>query len=257
MALCVAFLSTTLLAKDSASAAVNWPGDKPVLHFEIGKFVKEGSNQNRNVFSIDVLVKNVSTAKISSATFHLYLLDQKKTRIADHWITLTSVKPGDTVKTVITTQTVGTPVEFTVAPDHLPAELASLMGPTLIATSIDSVPSGAKVSVDGNAAGITPVVVSLAAGTHTLAFEKDGYKAGSSSLTVAPDQASGRTITVDLGGAVRDTLELRDGTLVTGDLKSINDDEVVLQTGTGVQKYPRATVKRISLVDREAATGAN
>src|SRR3954454_22465542 len=96
VAVCLLALSSTFLF--AADAALDWPADKPVLHFEIGRFNKAGSFGNRNVYNIDVVTKNVSATRVSYATFHLYLLDAQKTRIAEHWITLTNVDAGATVK---------------------------------------------------------------------------------------------------------------------------------------------------------------
>ncbi|ABF41666.1 PEGA domain protein [Candidatus Koribacter versatilis Ellin345] len=244
-------LSSTILF--AADAALDWPADKPVLHFEIGKFNKAGSFGNRNVFNIDVVTKNVSATRISYATFHLYLLDAQKTRIAEHWVTLTNVDPGATVKSVITSQVVGVPVEFAVAADHLPQELAYLNGPTTTSVTIETIPSGANLTVDGTAAGKTPVTMSVAVGSHAIAFSKDGFAGDTATLSVAADQAAGKTYSFELGGALHDTVELRDGTIISGDVIAVSESEIVVRGSDGEQKYVRALVKRVSFVEKTEA----
>jgi len=246
----LAISSTILFAADSA---LDWPAEKPVLHFEIGRFNKAGSFGNRNVFNIDVVTKNVSAARISYATFHLYLLDARKTRIAEHWITLTNLQPGATVKSVITSQVVGMPVEFSVAADRLPQELAYLNGPQTVSVTIETIPSGANLMVDGTAAGKSPVTMSVAVGSHVIALSKDGYPGDSATITVAANQAAGKTYSFELSGALHDTVELRDGTIISGEVVAMNESEVVVQTSDGQQRYVRALVKRVSFVEKAEA----
>jgi hypothetical protein len=247
----LAVTATGTFAKDAPVSPVDWPTDNPIMHFEIGKFVKTGSYHNQNVFNIDVVAKNVSSKKISNISFRVYLEDKAKIRIGDAWISLTNVGPGETVKMVVTSQTLGTPTSFSIAPDHLPEELAYLAPSKVISTIVYSVPSGAKLAVDGKAAGLTPVEVKLTVGTHHLTFEKDGFSPGNFPMVVTANQLPGGSVSFELGAAQRDTVELRDGTVLTGDLQYINDTEVVMQIGGGLQKYSRNLVKKVLLVERE------
>jgi len=50
---------------------------------------------------------------------------------------------------------------------------------------VDSQPRGAKILVDGKAAGVTPKSLVLAAGDRTITLEKSGYKTFKKTLTVA------------------------------------------------------------------------
>lgn len=246
-----------LCAKDSAPA-VQWPDDHPVLRFQMVKCFRESEYKNRSVFNIELVVKNVSSTTVSSASFHLYLLDKSKVRVSDNWISINALHAGETVKRVVTAQALGSPSDFTVAPDELGQELAYLAPAKLISTTIDSIPSGAKVSADGKPLGVTPVEVGLAVGAHSLTFEKAGFATGTYPLKVAPDQVSGGRVTFELNGAQFDMVELRDGSMVTGRLQRIDDTEVVLETSAGLQKYARNAVKRVSLVQRPApASPAN
>ena len=255
--LLVSIWSLSCLAKDAPFLPVDWPVENPVLHCEIGKFVKTSGYQNQNIYNIDVVVKNVSTKKISSGSFRIYLEDKQKIRIGDGWISLTNVRPGETLKMVVTAQTLGTPAAFSIAPDHLPEELAYLAPPKMVSMTVYSVPSGAKLSVDGKALGVTPVSVKLAVGSHTLNFEKEGFSPGNFPMSVSPDQLPGGSISFELGGAQHDTVELRDGTVLTGDLQYISATEVVMQIGGNLQKYSRNMVKKVLFVEREIPAQVN
>jgi PEGA domain-containing protein len=247
----VAAISTFGFAADAAPG-IDWPSDKPVLHFDIAQYTKTGSYQNRNVYNLDIVVKNVSNTKISNSSFHLYLLNKLKARISDNSIYVNNLQPGETLKRLIIVQAAGLPSEFAVDPEQLSDELSYLAPSKLIATTIDSVPSGAQLSVDGSPAGTTPVEVKLTVGTHKLSLEKEGFTRGSFPITIRADQLGGGTATFELGGAQHDSVELRDGTMVTGHIQSMDEAEIVMDTPAGVQKYSRDTIKRISLVEKQA-----
>ena len=58
--------------------------------------------------------------------------------------------------------------------------------PALQATlDITSNPSGAEISVDGNFVGDTPSELAVAAGVHTIAISKHGFKPWERKLTVS------------------------------------------------------------------------
>lgn len=56
----------------------------------------------------------------------------------------------------------------------------------------------------------------------------------------------------ELGSAAHDTLELRDGSVVSGDVQSMSATEVVIRVGGVLQHLNRNQVKRIILIQREA-----
>jgi hypothetical protein len=251
--LLVCCFSLAAFGKDAPIAPIDWPSANPVLHFDILKTSKNSSYQNQNYYSIELAVKNVSQKRITNASFRLYLVDKHKIRIGDGWISITNLHPAETIKIQVNAQTLGTPAELSVVADRLPDELAYLAPPKLISTTVYSVPSGAKLRVDGELVGTTPISVKLAVGTHVLGFDKEGFSPGTFPMTVAADQLPGGSVTFELGGAQRDTVELRDGTVLTGDLQYINATEVVLQIGGNLQKYSRNLVKKVMLVEREMA----
>jgi hypothetical protein len=121
----------------------------------------------------------------------------------------------------------------------------------LISVKIISVPDGAKLKIDGQDAGLTPYMARLRPGSHTLEFSKDGYATGSTPLEIAPDELPGGSITFELGGLSRDTVELRDGTVLLGDVLSMSMTEVKIRVAGQDQTYDRNRVKKIMLVERE------
>ena len=55
---------------------------------------------------------------------------------------------------------------------------------------------------------------------------------------------------MELGGISRDTVELRDGTVVLGDVVSVSMTSVIVRTEGKEQTYDRNQVKKILLVER-------
>jgi hypothetical protein len=70
-------------------------------------------------------------------------------------------------------------------------------------------------------------------------------------LEVAADQVSGGSVSYELGASARDTVELRDGSVLVGDVEALNATELALRIGGSIQHLDRNRVKRISLVPRE------
>ena len=164
---------------------------------------------------------------------------------------LSNIRSGETVKLPVTAETAGTPASISVSAKELPPDLQGFAPPKEISLTVYSVPSEAKLTVDGKEAGITPAAVHLTVGSHMLAFEKQGYAKGTFPLVISPDQLAGGTVTFELGSSAHDTIELRDGTVITGDLQSIDATQVVIDVGGKPQKFERNQVKRVVLVQRE------
>jgi hypothetical protein len=58
-------------------------------------------------------------------------------------------------------------------------------------------------------------------------------------------------VSYELGSAARDTIELRDGSVLTGDLISISATQVQVRVGGNTQNFDRNQVKRILLTERD------
>jgi hypothetical protein len=113
-----------------------------------------------------------------------------------------------------------------------------------------SVPAGANFKVDGEDQGTTPKVVDFTIGSHTIDFTKEGYAPGSTPLEVSADELPGGSVSLELGGMSQDTVELRDGRNLLGDVISMSLTEVVVRVDGKDQKFDRNQVKKIILVER-------
>jgi hypothetical protein len=211
-----------------------------------------GSYGKQNSYEIDVTAQNLWTKTIPSAEFFVYFYDKNKVRIGDGWMDFTNVSPQQTVKIPLHAAVIGTPQTISVAPRSLPAELAPAAPPKEISINIYSVPSGASLRVDGKDLGLTPVAAKLTVGSHTLTFNKEGYSPGTFPLAISADQLAGGTVTYELGRSGHDTVELRDGSVLSGDVESMDATQVVIEIGGKAQNIDRNQVKRISLIPREA-----
>jgi len=223
-------LSAFSFAKD-ALPTVNWPADKPLFQFTISKLNRVGTYQGQQTYTLDLAVVNTSGKRISQASFTFYLFDKQQVRIGQGYIDISNVSANETVKMQVNAQAIGTPASFSIIAQHLPPELAGAAPPKLIAVTVYSVPSGARLSVDGKEIGVTPIAAQVTAGSHTLAFNKEGYNTGTFPMVIAPDQLSGGSVSFELGSAAHDTIELRDGSVVNGDLQSIDGTTVVVMVG--------------------------
>jgi hypothetical protein len=236
----VALISTSM-AKDAPLTLV-WPEDKPTVKFTFGKLQQMSSYGGQNTYVSDVVVENLTDKAIPSSTFTLYGYDKNHIRIVDGRVIVSDLDPQQQVKLHLQFNSSGVPVTFAIS------QKAAVK---IIALRVISVPAGAKLKVDGQDAGVTPVMVKLAVGGHTLDLMKEGYASGSTPLEVTPDELPGGSITIELGGLSRDTVELRDGTVLLGDVLSMSITSVVLNVDGKEQTLDRNTVKKMMLVERQ------
>ena len=241
-----------LSAKEPPAQVIVWPeSGASVVRFSLGKFKGLGGSGSQHLYSIDTTVENLWGKKIAAAEFSLYLFDKNKVRIGEGFISLSNVDPGQTVKFETTVSTSGTPVSITLAPRSLPEELQSFLPPKVISITVNSLPQGADLKVDGTESGSTPKIVKVNPGKHVLEFTKQGYNPGKYAFEVGPNDVSGGHVSYELGMSSRDTVELRDGSILNGDLESVSATEVVVLVGGNAQHLNRNQVKRILLVERD------
>ena len=100
-----------------------------------------------------------------------------------------------------------------------------------ISITVNSVPQGADVKVDGQPLGTTPKIVQISAGKHILEFTKEGFNVGRFPLEIAPNDISGGSVSYELGTSAHDTVELRDGSVLSGDVESVSATEVIVRIG--------------------------
>jgi hypothetical protein len=187
----------------------------------------------------------------------LYLYDKNKTRIGEAVMTLSNVASGETVKFQTTVGASGPPASLSVVGRYLPKELGgSAPAAKIVSMTVNTIPQGAATKLDGEDVGITPKIVRVAVGKHVLEFSKEGFNPGKFPFEIGPDDASGGSVSFELGTSAHDTIELRDGTVVTGDLVSVSGMDIVIKVGGTDQSLNRNQVKRILLVEREVPSSA-
>src|SRR5207248_6920219 len=113
------------------------------------------------------------------------------------------------------------------SPRSLPSELQSYLPPKAISITVNSVPQGGTLKVDGTEAGVTPKIIQVTPGKHILEYSKDGFNAGHFPLEITPDDTSGGSVSYELGASAHDTIVLRDGSVLSGDVESMSANEVL------------------------------
>lgn len=96
-----------------------------------------------------------------------------------------------------------------------------------------------------------PEKTRLALGKHVLEFSKQGFNTGKFPLGIGADDVSGGSVSYELGNSAHDTVELRDGNVLTCDVESMSATEVVISIGGARQHLDRNQVKRMLLVERD------
>jgi hypothetical protein len=250
LALLVVFGVVPTKAKSEPTLVMLWPDETaPTLRLTFGKFRQIGAYAGQLSFVSDVTVENMSSKPIPRASFTVYLLDKARVRIGDGVLHVSDLGPGQQARVAFQCNAVGIPGTLS-----LSARNDSSGVPTSLRTiplKVVSVPPGATLKVDGQHAGVTPTLVNLTVGAHTLEFSKEGYATGSTPVEVTQDELPGGSITFELGGLSRDTVELRDGAGLLGDVISMSMTSVVIRVNGKDQPYARNLVKKIILVERE------
>jgi PEGA domain-containing protein len=250
------FFALLLAARSSAKdqpQVILWPDSGATLvRFSFGKLKEIASAGGHHSYTIDTKAENLWGKVISSASFSLYLFDKNKARVGEGYISLNNVGIGETIKFQIAMDSSGVPASFGLSPRDLPPGMGP---PTLrkkVSITVNSVPQGAVLTVDGAEVGTTPKVIEVGAGKHRLQFSKEGFNSGSFPLELGANDVSGGSVSYELGSSVHDTVDLRDGSVISGDVESVSATEVVVRIAGKDAHYDRNQVKRILLIEREA-----
>jgi hypothetical protein len=134
-----------------------------------------------HTYLTDTIAENVSDKTNGNANFSLYVFDKSNARIGEGYINLANVGPGQTVKFQITLPASGNPVSVAV----------SASAPRSLSITVNSVPQGAVLKVDGKEVGTTPKIIEVAIGKHVLEFSKEGFNSGKFPLEMTSHDASG------------------------------------------------------------------
>ena len=229
-------------AKDIPFQVITWPDSgPPAVRFTFSKFKEIGGMGKERTYITETVAENLSGKTITNANFSLYVFDKNNARIGEGYVNLTNVSAGQTVKFQITLSASGTPASLAV----------TTSAPRTVSITVNSVPQGAVLKVDGKDAGTTPKIIEVAIGKHILEFSKEGFNPGKFPLEITSRDASGGSVSYELGSAAHDTIELRDGSVLSGDLVSVVGMQVQVRIGGNTQTFDRNQVKRILLTERE------
>jgi len=260
IALCFAFLVPLTFAKDKKDAAqpiiLLWPDqNNPTLRVTFGRFTQLAAYNGQLSLESPVLIENMSGKRIPEASLTVYMMDKDGVRVGSGMLSTSDLEPGQQVRVAFQVFSVGIPASLKlVARNNLSGVPTSLR---TVPLKVISVPPAANLKVDGRDVGITPITVPMGIGNHTLSFSKEGYAAGSTPVDIKADEAPGGSITFELGGLAEDNVELRDGSVLKGDVLSVSMTQVEVRVNGKDQTYDRNQVRKIILVQRESVPQAS
>jgi hypothetical protein len=240
-------LASTMAFAKKSELVMTWPQDNPTLKLTFSNFQNMGSFGGKSTLVSDVVVQNLTSKVMPRATFDVSLLDKNKVRIGTGLLVVDDLNPGQSAKVQFQCAAVGQPATLSIAAHNSAGVPTSTR---LIPIMIISVPPGATLRVDDKLVGTTPITVRMMSGTHDLELQKDGFAVAKTPLDLNPDEAPGGSITITLGGLADDTIELRDGSILKGDVVSMTLESVVINVQGKEQTFDRNQVKKIFLVER-------
>jgi hypothetical protein len=235
----------------AADTVLTWPTNAKdaMLRFTMGKLRQISSISGQSDYLGEALAENLSTKAIPSASFYLYVLDKNGKRVGEGYLEVTDLAAGQRAKIPVSVHAMGSFASMELQPQHLPSD-----EPMKVKMSITSVPSGASLKLDSQESGVTPQVLSIAPGKHVLEFGKEGYATESTPLEIAENALPG-SVTLELSPLRLDTVVLRDGTVLLGDLVSVTGTGVAINVKGRHARLERNRVARIVLGQRKPAVG--
>ena len=248
---------TTLLLLWAASAlaadtVLTWPpnGKDAIVRFTVGKLRQVSSASGQSDYLGEALAENLSAKPISSASFYLYLLDKSGKRVGEGYLEVTNLAAGQRAKIPVSVHTMGSYASMELQPQHLPSD-----EPFKVKMRITSVPSGATIKLDSQESGVTPQMLPIAPGKHVLEFSKEGFTNASTPVEVVANSMPG-SVEIELNPMTLDTVVLRDGTTLVGDVASMTATAINLNVKGKPTKLDRTRVARIVLGQHKRSTTA-
>ena len=239
-------VSTFAFAK-KPDLVMMWPPESPTLKLTFGTFREVGSYLGKLSLVSDVTVQNLTAKSMPRAAFNVSLLDRNNVRLGNGLLIIEDLNPGQSAKVQFQCNSVGQPAMLNLAANNSGGVPTSTKA---IPITIISVPPGATLKVDNQTMSMTPVTVRMMGGTHNLELHKEGYADAKTPLDVNPDEAPGGSITITLGGIASDVIELRDGSILNGDVLSMSLESVVINVQGNQQTFDRNKIKKMFLVER-------
>ncbi len=236
----------------AADTVLTWPkdGNNTMLRFTLGKLRQVNSVSGQTDYLGEALAENLSAKAIPSASFYLYLLDKSGKRVGEGYLEVTNLAAGQRAKIAVSAHTLGSFSSMELQPQHLPSD-----EPMKVKMNITSVPSGASLKLDSQESGVTPVVLSIVPGKHTLEFGKEGYATETAPLEVAESSMPG-AVKLELKPLAVDTVVLRDGSIVLGNVTSMTGTAVAINVKGKPRMLERSRVARIVLAGHKSLASA-
>ena len=235
----------------AADTVLTWPADGKdvILRFTVGKLRQVSSVNGQTDYLGEALAENLSTKTIPSASFYLYLLDKSGKRVGEGYLEVTNLAAGQRAKIPVSVHAMGSFAGMELQPQHLPSD-----EPMKIKMRITSVPSGATLKLDSQESGVTPQMLPMAPGKHVLEFSKEGYATASTPVEIVANSLPG-SVDIELNPLTLDTVVLRDGTVLVGDVVSMTATAVNLNVKGKSTRLDRSRVARIVLGQRKRSAG--
>ena len=235
-----------------ADTVLTWPdsGERAMLRFALGKLRQVNSASGQTDYLGEAVAENLSAKAIPSASFYLYLLDKNGNRVGEGYLEITNLAAGQKTKIPVSVHAMGSFSRMELKPQHLPSD-----EPMKIKMSITSLPSGAILKLDEQESGVTPQILPVAPGKHMLEFSKEGYAGASTPLEIA-DNAPPGSVQIELSPLTLDTVVLRDGTVLLGNVMSVTSTNVAINVKGKSTRLERSRVARVVFGGRNLAASA-
>jgi hypothetical protein len=237
-------------SKDQGDAGIVmlWPSqDNAILKLTFSRFQNLATYAGKMTLVSNVVVQNLSAKLIPQASFSVALLDKDRVRIGNGVLIVGELNAGESAKVQFQCESVGAPAVLSIAARNNGGAPTSLK---TIPMTVISVPAGASLKVDDKDAGLTPAGINITVGTHQLELKKEGFAVATTPLEIAPDEAPGGSISITLGGLTDDSVELRDGSIITGEVVSMTLESIVISVNGQPQTLERNRVKKMFLIER-------
>ena len=235
----------------AADTVLTWPADSKdaMLRFTVGKLRQVSSNAGQTDYLGEATAENLTTKTIPTASFYLYLLDKNGKRVGEGYLEVTNLAAGQKAKIPVSAHAMSSYASMELQPQHLPSD-----EPLKVKMHVNSKPAGATVKVDSQESGtVTPAVIPIAPGKHTVEFSKEGYASASAPVDVG-DATLPAGIDIELNPLTVDTVVLRDGTVMLGNVTSMTESSVNLNIKGKPTSVSRSRVARIVLGQRRSTT---
>ncbi len=232
----------------AADTVLTWPSDgkDPILKFTIGKLRQINSYSKQTDYVGEAVVENLGKKPMPFASFYVYLFDKSHKRIGEGYIEVINIAPGQQAKVTVSAHAMDAIASMELQPQNVPSD-----EPVKVKMSVATTPPGASLKIDGQESGYTPQTVVLVAGKHVLEVSKEGYATASTPVDVAAGSLPA-SVGLELSPLMQDTLVLRDGTVVLGDVSSVTMSAVTLNVKGKIKKFDRNQVARVVFAQRQA-----